>query len=135
MRKNLDRSQVRKLAQNLAKEFAAKDTIIGLTGPLGAGKTAFAKDFAATYGIKKVKSPTFIIGSLYPIGNRTLYHYDFYRLNEIKQLEALDFEEILASKNRIVLIEWVEKFPQIAKQCDLIITFKIRGKFRDVKIT
>jgi tRNA threonylcarbamoyladenosine biosynthesis protein TsaE len=126
--KSQDRAAVTKLAVELARKYKNKDVAIGLVGPLGAGKTAFTKDFARALGIKKIKSPTFIVGSVYPIGKRQLYHYDFYRLEKPAQLKPLDFDDILASKNRIVLIEWADKFPQIAKQCDLVITFGFAGK-------
>lgn len=134
--KNLDRKEVRALAQKIARKYAQKDVIIGLVGQLGAGKTAFTKDFAAYFGIKKTKSPTFVIGSSYPIKSGYLHHYDFYRLNSEKQLEHLGLSEILNSRNRKVLIEWVDKFPKIAKQCDLLITFEVTGKTtRNVKIS
>ncbi|MBX4205013.1 MAG: tRNA (adenosine(37)-N6)-threonylcarbamoyltransferase complex ATPase subunit type 1 TsaE [Candidatus Doudnabacteria bacterium] len=126
--KNLNRAQVKKLASGLAKKYSGKDVVIGLVGELGAGKTTFTKDFGSFLGIKKIKSPTFIIGSTYPLKNQTLYHYDFYRLSDSKQLRPLGFEEIFKSKNRIVLIEWVDKFPKIAQVCDLIINLKPSGK-------
>lgn len=126
---------VRKLAADYAKKYRGKDVIIGLTGNLGAGKTVFAKAFGAALGIKKIKSPTFIIVSNYVIGKQKLFHFDFYRLHRPEQLDHLGFDEIIQSKNRIMLIEWVDKFPEIAKKCDLIINFKIvDNKTRDVQI-
>lgn len=133
--KNLDLHRVQKLAQDLAKKYRNKDVVIGLSGPLGAGKTAFVKAFASSLGIKRIKSPTFIVGNRYNLKNQHLYHYDFYRLHNQKQLIPLDFAEILTSPNRILLIEWVEKFPTIAKKCDLNLTFEITGKnLRNVTI-
>jgi tRNA threonylcarbamoyladenosine biosynthesis protein TsaE len=133
--KSLGPSELKKFAETLAKRYQNRDATIGLVGPLGAGKTTFTKHFAACFGIKKIKSPTFIVGSRYPTGKQLFYHYDFYRLSDIKQLIPLEFSEILSSKNRIVLIEWVDKFPELAAKCDLIITFKITGKnLRDVTI-
>jgi tRNA threonylcarbamoyladenosine biosynthesis protein TsaE len=125
---NLTRTQTRKLATDLGKKYTGKDAIIGLVGPLGAGKTAFVKDFARVYGIKKIKSPTFVIGSVYKIKSGALYHYDFYRLHNEKQLIPLGLPEIIDSRNRIILIEWVDKFHKIKKQCNLILTFEISGK-------
>jgi tRNA threonylcarbamoyladenosine biosynthesis protein TsaE len=125
---NLNLTGLKLLASDLARKYKQKDVVIGLVGELGAGKTAFTKAFASNFGIKKIKSPTFIIGARYPIQNRLLYHYDFYRLNKSSQLKSLDFNEILNSKNRILLIEWVDKFPNIQKKCDIILTFKVSGK-------
>ena len=126
--KNLSSGQVKKLAQTLAKKHYKDDVVIGLIGPLGAGKTTFVKHFAETFKIKHIKSPTFIIGSLYPTPDQTIYHYDFYRLEDVRQLQPLGFDEILASKHRIILIEWVDKFPEIAKVCDIVLSFEITGK-------
>ena len=132
---NLTREGVKKLAARLAKKYSEQDVVIGLVGQLGAGKTTFVKDFAQNFGIKKIKSPTFIIGSVYKIKTGQLYHYDFYRLNNKQQLRTLGFDEIINSQRRIVLIEWVDKFPKIATSCDLIISFEISGKnLRNVTI-
>jgi tRNA threonylcarbamoyladenosine biosynthesis protein TsaE len=125
---NLTETQVRKLAETLAKEHSKSDLIIGLIGPLGAGKTTFVKNFTKTLKIKGVKSPTFIIGNVYPYSKRNLYHFDFYRLADEKQLSVLGFDEILGAKNRIMIIEWVDKFPKIQKLCDMIINFEVAGR-------
>lgn len=128
-------TDVRALATKLAKRYAKRDVVIGLSGNLGSGKTTFTKEFAKALGIHRVKSPTFVIGSRYKLPGRLLYHYDFYRLHSAKQLTDLGFDEILKQHNRIVLIEWVEKMPKIKKQCDLVIKFKVAGiNLRNVEI-
>jgi tRNA threonylcarbamoyladenosine biosynthesis protein TsaE len=133
--KNLTETQVKDLAFDLGLEFKGKDVAIGLSGDLGAGKTTFSKNFAKALGIKKLKSPTFIVVAEYQLKKRKLYHADFYRLAHLDQLQALGMSDMLTSTNRIVLIEWVEKFPPIKKQCDIIIEFKIKeNNKRDVKI-
>ncbi len=132
---NLNLAQVRQFAKDLANEYSKKDCVIGLVGPLGAGKTEFTKSFAKVLGIKHIKSPTFIIFSVYPYRKKLFYHFDFYRLQQEKQLQALGVSEILHSPDRIVLIEWADKFPKILKQCDLVIDIKIvNQKFRDITI-
>ncbi len=133
--KNLTEKQVRDLAFDIGDELKKQDAVIGLIGDLGAGKTTFTKSFAKTLGIKRVKSPTFIVVAEYQLPKKKFYHIDFYRLNHLDQLQALGLTDTLASKNRIVLIEWVDKFPKIQKQCDLVIKFKITNhNTRDVEI-
>jgi tRNA threonylcarbamoyladenosine biosynthesis protein TsaE len=108
---------------------------MGLVGNLGAGKTTFAKSFAHALGVKKVKSPTFIILADYKLRNKHLYHADFYRLTHLDQLQIIGLADLLRFTNRIVLIEWVDKFPEIQKLCDIIFKFEINKNLRDVKIT
>lgn len=126
--------EVQKLAIDLAEKMANKGAIIGLTGNLGSGKTTFAKSFGRKLGIKSLKSPTFVISHQYPYKGKFLYHIDLYRLKSKKELEALDLPQII-SKPNLVLIEWVDKFPAILRQCDLLINFEVKPKDkRDVTI-
>ena len=87
--------------------------ILALTGPLGSGKTAFAKGLAKGLEIKnKITSPTFVIYRTYPIPKRKtgkFYHFDFYRLKSVKNLRELGFLEILNEPKNILAIEWAEK--------------------------
>jgi tRNA threonylcarbamoyladenosine biosynthesis protein TsaE len=132
--KNLDLTQLNKVAETLALEMKNKPAVIGLSGDLGAGKTTFVKAFTKTLNIKTVKSPTFVISHRYPYKKAFVYHMDFYRLEDKEQLAPLGLDEILSSHN-IVLIEWVEKFPQIEKKCDILINLKVKpDNKRDVTI-
>lgn len=85
--------------------------VIGLDGPLGAGKTEWVKGLASGLGIapELVASPTFVIASEYP-GRRPLVHADFYRLESEGELEAAGFLDWL-EPGHIVAIEWAERFP------------------------
>jgi tRNA threonylcarbamoyladenosine biosynthesis protein TsaE len=131
---NLTLFEVKKLAAAIARQSSRKSAVIGLIGNLGSGKTTFAKAFAQSLGIKSLKSPTFIISQRYDLGEKYLYHMDFYRLDSVKQLEPLGMDEILDSQNT-VLIEWVDKFPTIKKKCDILIGFKVKpDDKRDVTV-
>ena len=89
--------------------------LIGLSGHLGAGKTAFVKAVAKELGIQEeITSPTFVIMKLYEIKLKAvpwkkLVHIDAYRLERAEDLEALRFEEIIADKNNLVIVEWPEQ--------------------------
>lgn len=84
--------------------------VIGLTGPLGAGKTEWVKGLAAGFGIapELVASPTFVIASEYP-GRRPLVHADFYRVESEGELEAAGLLDWLAP-GQVVAIEWADRF-------------------------
>jgi tRNA threonylcarbamoyladenosine biosynthesis protein TsaE len=133
---NLSLKSTKALALRLGKNYQNKDVVIGLIGNLGSGKTTFIKSFAKAFKINRVQSPTFVIAHKYKTKKRNFYHIDFYRLHSAKQLTVLGIEEILKSKIRTVVIEWVDRFPKIKKRCDVIIKFNFRSKnSRDISIT
>ena len=91
--------------KKIAAEFAKKipgGSFVGLFGELGAGKTIFVKGMAEGLGIKAlVTSPTFTVVNEYP----PLVHVDLYRIEG--RDETLGLEDY---HDRIVVIEWAEKF-------------------------
>ncbi|NCN05473.1 MAG: tRNA (adenosine(37)-N6)-threonylcarbamoyltransferase complex ATPase subunit type 1 TsaE [Spirochaetales bacterium] len=83
--------------------------IIGLLGPMGAGKTAFAQGFARGLGVRElVTSPTYAIIQEYHGGRVPLYHMDWYRLSSDEEVEETGAEEYFTSRG-ICLIEWPER--------------------------
>jgi len=83
-----------------------------LSGPLGAGKTLFAKGLAQGLGMapEEITSPTFAICSEYDLADgRRLAHLDGYRLESSAELESAGFLDLLVA-GTIVLIEWGERF-------------------------
>ncbi|MCL2008000.1 MAG: tRNA (adenosine(37)-N6)-threonylcarbamoyltransferase complex ATPase subunit type 1 TsaE [Treponema sp.] len=87
-----------------------KGSIIGLRGPLGAGKTCFAKGIAEGIGIKEIiRSPTYTIISEYD-SQPPLYHIDAYRLKGDDDFREMGGEEIVFGSG-ISLIEWCDRIP------------------------
>ena len=85
--------------------------IILLDGPLGAGKTIFAKGVANSLEIEtdEVTSPSFTLVNIYT-GRLKLYHLDLYRLNEgAGAAHAVDLDELLTDERAVFLIEWAER--------------------------
>jgi tRNA threonylcarbamoyladenosine biosynthesis protein TsaE len=86
--------------------------VFAFDGPMGAGKTTFIKKLVEEMGsMDIVNSPTFAIVNVYDVEQPhkgEVYHFDCYRLKDIR--EALDFgaEEYLYSGN-YCFIEWPEK--------------------------
>jgi tRNA threonylcarbamoyladenosine biosynthesis protein TsaE len=85
--------------------------VVGLVGPLGAGKTEWVKGLAVGLGADAslVTSPTFVIATEYP-GPRPLAHVDFYRLESEAELESTGFVDLL-EPGQIVAVEWCDRFP------------------------
>lgn len=86
--------------------------VFAFDGQMGAGKTTFIKKLCDQMGSADVvNSPTFAIVNVYDVERPyrgEVYHFDCYRLKDIR--EALDFgaEEYLYSGN-YCFIEWPEK--------------------------
>jgi tRNA threonylcarbamoyladenosine biosynthesis protein TsaE len=79
--------------------------IIGLSGPLGAGKTTIAKKIIKFFGCNEVvTSPTFNIVKNYEVGEIKIFHVDLYRLNSWS--EFIDLDLPLSEENTLVIIEW-----------------------------
>ncbi len=90
--------------------------VFAFEGQMGAGKTTFIKHLCEQMGTNDiVNSPTFAIVNIYEITRPyqgEVYHFDCYRLKDIR--EALDFgaEEYLYSGN-YCFIEWPEMMEQL----------------------
>ncbi len=116
--------------EDLGREFALSvkpgDRYF-LSGPLGAGKSTFARAFIRTLGVKgAIPSPTFIMDSVYSIAETGLevHHMDFYRLEGSREeMLMLGFEEILES-DAVVLIEWPERMEDFRERrgCTVLIS-------------
>ena len=104
----------REAALALARALRGRGLAIALSGPLGAGKTAFVQGLAAGLGLARapVASPTFVLASEYGApGGPRLAHVDLYRVESEAELDAAGFRDLLAP-DRVVAIEWADRFPE-----------------------
>jgi tRNA threonylcarbamoyladenosine biosynthesis protein TsaE len=102
--------ETRLIASEIARNTPTA-TVLSLIGDLGAGKTEFVKGLALGLGIDaEVTSPTFTIIHEYKGGRRPLYHMDFYRLREERELDEIGIDEYLRAGG-LCAIEWGDKFP------------------------
>jgi tRNA threonylcarbamoyladenosine biosynthesis protein TsaE len=96
---------------------------IELDGPLGAGKTTFARHLLRSLGATgRIKSPTFAILEPYelasPHGPLSVSHFDFYRFNEPREWIDAGFREVFAAPG-LKLCEWSELAGPLRPQADL----------------
>lgn len=120
--------------EELGAEFGAAATagdVFVLTGPLGAGKTVFARGLAAAMGITDpITSPTFVISRIH-LGERLNFvHVDAYRLGEGSGLGDLELDEYLVDS--VVLIEWGAGV--VRQLTDTYTTIEIERRDDDVRV-
>ena len=109
--------------------------IIALTGELGSGKTTLSQSIIKNImKIQDVSSPTFNIVNEYRDKNQTIYHFDFYRLEDESELFGIGFDDYLSDKKSIMLIEWADKFLDMLPKNYLEIVFYKGENHRDVEI-
>lgn len=88
--------------------------VIGLSGPLGIGKSVFARAAIRALDDRagEVPSPTFTLVQLYevrhgPAAGAPLFHFDLYRLDRPDDAWELGIEDAFA--NGIALVEWPQR--------------------------
>jgi len=111
--------------KKVAKKISAQlkpGSILGVAGPLGAGKTTFIQALAHALGVtRRPQSPTFALLRSYtlkraPRGIARLIHVDAYRIENPHELLALDLDEELSDGCIILVIEWPEKIESWLKK-------------------
>ena len=140
LKKNLDLDQLNTLANDIAAISNSGDLLL-LNGELGAGKTSFSRFFINSIyeknSLKKpeiIRSPSFPILITYEIKNFEIFHYDFYRLNNEKDLKELNIFENL--QKNITIIEWPAVILKYYKNINYyLLNFKIiNSRKRELEI-
>lgn len=109
---------------------------IYLIGELGAGKTTLARGLLRGLGYGgKVKSPSFTLVEVYEFSRLYLYHFDFYRFTDPRELGEAGFREYFNPQS-VCLVEWPEKTNQAAglPAPDLRVRLEVAGSGRNVAI-
>jgi tRNA threonylcarbamoyladenosine biosynthesis protein TsaE len=105
--------------------FAEKEKVFIFEGEMGAGKTTFIKAICVELGVKdSVNSPTFSIVNEYATAEATVYHFDFYRIKDIREAYDIGYEEYFYSGN-LCLIEWPERIAEILPETYIKVEIKV----------
>ena len=97
----------------LATRMAAamhEGAVVYLHGPLGAGKTTFARLLLRALGVQgRIKSPSYAVMESYelPAGG-VASHFDFYRFGDPREWEDAGFRDVFAAPG-LKVCEWPEK--------------------------
>lgn len=111
-------TETRTLACSLAECVDSEGVIVSLIGPLGAGKTVFAKGVAEGLGIDPglLASPTFGIAyELATAGGLRLVHADLYRVESESELLSAGLLDWL-EKGTLLLVEWGDRGADVLPQ-------------------
>ncbi|HEY0776637.1 MAG TPA: tRNA (adenosine(37)-N6)-threonylcarbamoyltransferase complex ATPase subunit type 1 TsaE [Gemmatirosa sp.] len=85
---------------------AVAPLLVALGGELGAGKTTLVQAICRGYGVTEpVTSPTYALVHEYDAPRGRVWHADLYRLRGPDELDALGWDELVAS-DALGLIEW-----------------------------
>jgi len=105
MNKNYSLSDVNRIAKDIIKNSIQK--ILLFHGEMGVGKTTLIKEICKELGTDDItSSPTFSIVNEYKTNtNDTIYHFDFYRINNEEEAYNIGVEDYFDS-DAWCLIEW-----------------------------
>jgi len=108
-------------------EHLLPGSLIGLSGPLGVGKTEFVRAAASALGVEdRVLSPSFVLETIYEVssgfaalpGLKSVHHWDLFRIAGQMPDELYEYR---GNADKITFVEWPEK----AAQLDVLLDLKI----------
>ncbi len=118
-------SELPKVAEAVLGELRGRSVVL-FRGPMGAGKTTLISRIAAALGAEDtVTSPTFALVNQYEgEGGRRIYHFDFYRINNVEEALDLGYEEYFYSGD-LCLVEWPEKIEPLLPEDAMTVTITV----------
>lgn len=128
-----DADATAEFAMRLGRRLLPGDTVL-LSGPVGAGKTHFARALIQSILIQPedVPSPTFTLVQTYGTTRGPLWHTDLYRVNADTEIDELGLIE--AFDEAICLVEWPDRLGPVTPPNALSIELVPDGDARDAQL-
>jgi tRNA threonylcarbamoyladenosine biosynthesis protein TsaE len=123
------------LARDVAGRLAAGDLLI-LSGPLGSGKTFFARALCRALGLPArvpVTSPTFTLVHEFDTTPLSA-HADLYRLSSADDVRRLGLDA-QRDDGRLLLVEWGEPYLELLGGDGLLIRFSLDPRSAELSAT
>ncbi|MBI9067968.1 MAG: tRNA (adenosine(37)-N6)-threonylcarbamoyltransferase complex ATPase subunit type 1 TsaE [Salinivirgaceae bacterium] len=122
-----DLSEIQKAAKQFVSQMNAKKHF-AFYGEMGAGKTTFIKEICKQLQVLDVvTSPTFAIINEYFTENKMrIYHFDFYRINDIEEVYNLGYEDYFYSDD-YCFIEWPELVEDLLPEHMVKVSIKVNA--------
>lgn len=133
----LDEAALQRWGERVGQTLAPP-VVVGLSGPLGAGKSTLARAIGLGAGVvRPMPSPSFNLLFRYPArGGIEVVHMDLYRVEDPEELWELGWQE-LGGDREIVLVEWPERAGALMPPDHWIVSLSIPRKapqMRDVGV-
>ena len=114
-----------------AREFVdemGENRVFAFYGKMGAGKTTFIKAICEALGVEDVvTSPTFAIVNEYADASGSpVYHFDFYRIKNLKEAYDIGCEEYFYS-GYPCFIEWPELVEELLPENVVTVRIEVQG--------
>jgi tRNA threonylcarbamoyladenosine biosynthesis protein TsaE len=112
-----------------AKQFIqliGGNRVFAFYGSMGAGKTTFIKAICIELGVSEnITSPTFALVNEYVTkDNRSLYHFDCYRLKNLREAYDIGADEYFYSGG-LCFVEWPEKIEELLPSETVNVTIQV----------
>lgn len=109
-----------------------KGAVLGLRGPMGAGKTTLVSGLAQGMKIRQgytVSSPTYTIMQRYPCLQGDLFHLDLYRITGFEDLESTGYRDAIGPE-AVLVVEWVDREPEVLPAEHLLVELEYQNSGR-----